>query len=366
MKLKYQTVMRVDFMQNFLLSCAILTLLSCSKASRDIEDSDFGRDKVSRQESVLVKTSKASVKKFIYQINTNGKLLTSQEVVLSFSKPGNLQSILVKSGSIVKKGQIIAVLQNDTERLLLQDAQLSVEESKIEINDLLISQGGKSGDSTSVSAGVYRYIKLRSGFERAVLNEQKAKLELSRTLLHAPFDAVVANLTISKFGSVNSETPICTLVSKDIQVRCPVLETELAIVGKEQLAHIKPVGQDDTYQGKVALINPVVSSQGLVDIYLDIFNPSTKLFSGMNVSVIIERPLFKELIVPKSAVTERNGRKVIFTYQNGIAIWHYVTVGLENEHEIIVKDGIKNGDEVILSGNANLAHEVKVTKVKEE
>ena len=81
----------------------------------------------------------------------------------------------------------------------------------------------------------------------------------------------------------------------------------------------------------------------------------------MNVRVIVKRQIEETLVIPKSAVVLRSGgRKVVFTHENGHAVWNYVTTSLENMDEYIITEGLKPGQEVIITGNINLAHESPV------
>ena len=88
-----------------------------------------------------------------------------------------------------------------------------------------------------------------------------------------------------------------------------------------------------------------------------------RLFEGMNVRVSVQRSLGKQLVVPKSAVVLRSGKQVVFTLVNGKAYWNYVRTGLENADSYAIVEGLKVGDQVITTGNINLAHEAPVTVV---
>jgi len=85
----------------------------------------------------------------------------------------------------------------------------------------------------------------------------------------------------------------------------------------------------------------------------------------MNVRVSIFRSLGKQWVVPKSAVVLRTGKEVVFTLEDGKAIWNYVQTGLENANSYtITSETLKEGDEVIISGNINLAHESSVVTIE--
>ena len=99
-----------------------------------------------------------------------------------------------------------------------------------------------------------------------------------------------------------------------------------------------------------------------------VVNGQGKLFSGMNVRVSVRRSLGQQLVIPKTAVVLRSGKQVVFTLQEGKAMWNYVHTGLENATEYVVSDksqkgieeGLLEGDTIIVTGNLNLAHEAAV------
>jgi len=65
-------------------------------------------------------------------------------------------------------------------------------------------------------------------------------------------------------------------------------------------------------------------------------------------------------------VVLRTGKQVVFTVKDGKAIWNYVQTGLENATEYtITSETLKEGDQVIISGNVNLAHESPVIVIED-
>ena len=86
----------------------------------------------------------------------------------------------------------------------------------------------------------------------------------------------------------------------------------------------------------------------------------------MNARIIIEKTLLNQLVVPKSAVVERSGRKVVFAYENGLAKWNYVSIAHENETSVVISEGLKAGAFVIIEGNLNLGHDAKVEIKKQQ
>ena len=95
-------------------------------------------------------------------------------------------------------------------------------------------------------------------------------------------------------------------------------------------------------------------------------NPEAVLVDGMNVSILAKRQIADKLIVPKTAVLPRQGRKVVFVYENGRAIWKYVETGFENSREVCIESGLKEGEEAIYENNLGLSHECEVTLINKK
>ena len=92
------------------------------------------------------------------------------------------------------------------------------------------------------------------------------------------------------------------------------------------------------------------------------------LIDGMNVKVVVERMIPGQLVVPRSAVVIRDNLDVLFTYTpDGRAHWTYVKILYSNGDSHVVTANtdrnatLSEGDQVIVSGNLNLADNSEVT-----
>ena len=148
-----------------------------------------------------------------------------------------------------------------------------------------------------------------------------------------------------------------------MDVEFPVTESEYAFIENGMPVNIIPFFADSlAITGTITQINPQVNDNGQLTVKAR-FKNTANLVDGMNVRVLIRKPVINRLVVPKEALVIRQGRDVIFVRQDSLAIWKYVTVEYENSSSIAVKEGLTAGDLVIVGGNVNLAHE---TKVREE
>ncbi len=305
--------------------------------------------------------------RFTSEIICNGKIDAQHKADLRFqiaSQP--IAIVTVKNGTYVKKGQVIAKLLTTSLENKLKQAQNSVEQSKLEMKDVLIGQGYRADDIESIPENVLRLAQLKSGYTQSVTAYDMAKQELSEATLRAPFDGVIANLTAKPFSMPDASQPVCCILgTNQLSVEFFVLETELQVIHKGERVEVMPYAMPQVnVSGKITEINPLVDEKGLVKIKAEI-KGNSQLFEGMNVRVRIQKDIPNQFVVPKTAVVLRSGRQVLFTYDDGKAVWNYVTTGLENlDSYTVTGENLKEGMQVIVSGSQNLAHHSPVKILK--
>jgi RND family efflux transporter MFP subunit len=352
----------------FLTTYLLLILTSCQSNNSEQIKEEEGKSKVSQttENVVAVKLAASKIKSFPLQVMATGKLTALTQAKINFKTTGFIEKIMVSNSAVVKAGQVLAVLDNEQQRIALQQAQDILQDTRVELNKLLLEFGGKDRDTTSVSNRIMENVKTKSGITKALTNVRDAQLKLENTYLKAPYAGVIANLKTKAYNPTPTTEPFCTILSRaGMIVEVSVLESELGVVMLGQIAKVKSLAYSErNYVGKVSEINPVVNEQGLVLIKVRIQNPDQYLLEGMNAQVIIEKNLQNQIVIPKEAVVERSGKKVVFVYENGLAKWNYVTVAHENSQEVAISEGLKVGQKVIVEGNLNLGHDAKVVVEK--
>ena len=148
-----------------------------------------------------------------------------------------------------------------------------------------------------------------------------------------------------------------------LQVHFKVLEHEAVMIKAGTRAWVEPVALPGIIlPAQVKTVIPVVSKEGLVEVVATAITRHPALMEGMTVQVKLDRLIPHQLIVPKEALVLRSGKAVIFTFDpaSGLAKWNYVQVAHENDRFLAISEGLQPGDQVIVSGNTNLAHDAEV------
>ena len=211
-----------------------------------------------------------------------------------------------------------------SDRLIFVLRQVKLLKAELELKDVLIGQGYTSEDFSKVPVETMKLAKVKSGYEQSRSQYELVKRETEHATLVAPFDGIVANLFSKPYNLANTSEVFCTVIdTRGMEADFTVLENELAFIKT----------------GDKVMITPYV-----------------------------RRSLGQQLVIPKTAVVLRSGKQVVFTLQEGKAMWNYVHTGLENATEYVVSDksqkgieeGLLEGDTIIVTGNLNLAHEAAV------
>lgn len=353
--------------------CCVAALVAlavaCAGNQEDNPADEGGVSAVLPDEENRVMVQVLQLQDFEHELVSNGKLQAGQQADLKFEIQGVLSAVYVKNGETVRKGQKLAELDKFVLARKTAQARDAMEQSRLEMQDVLIGQGYTAEDSACVPADVMRLARVKSGYDRSIADYELARREEENATLTAPFDGVVANLFAKPFNEPDASEPFCTVVgTRGMEVDFTVLENELPLLKAGDRVEVSPYADaSSAYAGRVTEINPLVDEKGMVRVRAVVDGRRGRLFSGMNVRVSVRRSLGKQLVIPKSAVVLRSGKQVVFTLVDGKAFWHYVQTGLENSDSYVVSgETLKEGDTVIVSGNVNLAHETPVTVTENE
>ncbi len=345
-------------MKNYLPLISCVALLSVLQSCTNNSKKDNTPKLSSALEKPLVDTLRARPTNFSKEVLSNGKLEAFDKASVRFRTTGQIAEILVKTGDFVRKGELLATLDNSSMVLALQKSSLNLEKTLLNFKDVLIGQGYNPDDTASVPATFLNIAKIKSGYADALIAHKEASEALAGAKLYAPFDGVVANLTQKVHEFAGTGEPFCTLINNhDFYVRFSLLESEIGDAKTGKPIFVTTLS-GEIIEGSIEKINPTVDINGLVTVWGRIQNGKHGLIDGMNVRLTLLTNIPNRISVPKSAVLQRQNRQVVFTLKNdSVAIWNYVKTDHENSTHYAIAEGLNPNDIVIVQGGLNLAHE---------
>lgn len=349
----------------YLLILLPFLLFSCGAKTNKSNTGAEKRQYTAQQNPVEVTVLQRGL--FRKELVNNGKLVALRKSELQFRVGEQLEKLSIRNGDPVKAGYVIAQLNTFTYKQQLDNAQIQLKRTKLEMQNLLIGQGYNTLDTTDIPHHIFEMASVKSGYAEAVQSLETAEFNMESTRLIAPFNGILANIIQKRYDRVNAGTTFCTLIDdSEFEVEFRMVESEVGDIRTNDEVQIIPFSNQMIIKGRISEINPVVDENGLILVKALVTN-SGGLMDGMNVKVLVEKEIPDQLVVPKSAVVLRDNQQVLFKCtKDSIAFWVYVKTGYENSSSYSVhadpdKGGsLQAGDTIIVSGNLNLAHESKV------
>jgi len=315
----------------------------------------------------------------------SGYVVAQRKAAVASKGTGRLVYLGVLEGDRVRAGQVIARIEDADIKAQLAQAEANVQVSRAELHDAQRSLArerllGDSGASSqaSVDAAEARYERVKASIAAAEAAVVAAQVALENTVIRAPFDGtvltknadvgeVVAPLAASAF----SKSAVVTIADlRSLQVEADVAESNLEAVGPGQPCEIVLDAYPDVpYPGSVAMIVPTADrAKATVQVKVAFRSYDARVLPEMSAKVhFLPRPsrvavdTQPVLVVPGTAVAERNGRRVVFVVQRGRAVEVPVVVGRQVGSSVAIREGLHPGVQVVDSVGARLRGGAKVT-----
>ncbi len=196
------------------------------------------------------------------------------------------------------------------------------------------------------------------------LKAQIALLEyqIGEYMINSPVTGTIADLTVKECEVVNSSIPLMTIFKEDsYEVESFVLTEDVGSIKKEMGVSLVQDRKDKdiVFKGTVKKIAPSavekISSLGLEEQRVKVtINPeipeNIDLYPGFELDVLFTTEKKEnKLVVPKTALFPYESGNAVWIIENGNAKVKSVQKGFENDQDVVIEKGLKNGDLVLLN-----------------
>ena len=197
------------------------------------------------------------------------------------------------------------------------------------------------------------------------LDRDEVGLKFEKAPIESPLAGIVGRIYVDIGQNVNLETPIALVVDIDqVKISLDIPEKYLPQISLGQEAKITvDAYPKEEFSGKVSKISPMVNLENRaapIEITLD--NQDHRLKSGMfaGVSLIIEEYASVPVIF-KEAIMGKEPDNYVYLIDNNRAVTKKITLGIHNGPYYEVREGIKEGDLVVIVGQQRLYDNAPVT-----
>jgi RND family efflux transporter MFP subunit len=297
-------------------------------------------------------------------VGTTGTLEPKHRADLSFASSGTVTSVHVSVGEKVKKGALLATINDDALQADLSAAKADLQSAKDDLADL----EDNDGTATAISAATSKV-----AVQRSTVTQAKAALAAAK--LRSTISGTVALVNIAKGDTVGSSTgaggnsqatsnasttaDITVISTNSYIVTTSVGSADLAKIKKGLQAEITPTGASAPIYGTVASVGIIANSSTSTQtsgstatfaVTIDVTEAQKGLFAGASVTVsIIVEQRDNVLTVPTAALSTVNGKTIVQKLVNGTKTPTEVSVGTSYGAQTEITKGLVAGDQVVIT-----------------
>ena len=318
-------------------------------------------------------------------LTASGYVIARRKAAVASKGTGRLVFLGVEEGDHVKRGQVIARLEDDDVTATLRRSRADLAAAEAELNDareslkrqkmLLEKDFVAQADYDTAEA---RYKRVLASIDSARFAVREAEVAVDYTKIVAPFDGTVLrkNADIGEImaplaGAASSRAAVVTIADlSSLEVDADVAEANITRVKNEQACEIRlDAYPEQAYQGYVSKIVPTADrAKATVMVKIRFKSYDRRVLPEMSAKVTFlahdmttqqgdNEPL---LTLPAAAVAARNGRQVVYQIEKNHAVEVPVVTGRTLGSLVEIKQGLKEGDKVISKIDNQISAGVKV------
>lgn len=322
-------------------------MYSCASEDADAKS----ENKTNNKHIVSVEVQKLSEHDFTDFITVIGTLQPLYKANLGYLNGGKINEFLFDKGNFVNAGDTIVVIDND-----ILKAQYAAAKAKYELSSITYNKQNRIYKDNVNSE--YQLLQAKYQMEQAKANYDLMSAQLDDTYITAPFSGIVDTKYYENGEMVLPGTTIIKLINTDKM-------KVVAGVPERYAAKVK-VGDEVNLTVQELSIKNIPAKISYVGTSLNINNrtfPIEVIFKKGNVSLkpemIVELNIasskYKNLIsIPENVISRTDLGYIVYVAENGIARTRKIEILSRKNGKVIVKSGLKSGDELITVGYQNM------------
>ncbi len=327
------------------------------------------------ERAVSVETRIINRRNALVRIQTTGTVVPVEEVVLQARVSGEVKKLNpnFEPGEIIPRGEVIVRLDRDDYRLAVRQAESELVQAEynyqLELGyqnvarhewELLENRDSISELEKTLTLRKPHLDKVKAGLESAQTALELAKLNLSRTEITLPFDALVLSRAVSVGSQVSTQSQMGVLVDATLfrvdatvafdRLRWIDFPADGAPGAPVELYAAGELGDSVKWHGRVSNMVPEIESLGrMARVLIDVQNPMSgqiPLLLNSFVSVAIAgRELQNVFVLPSPAV--HNGDVVYVVGDDSRIIFRTIDPIWRDAERVFTREGFENGDVIV-------------------
>ncbi|HEV2862828.1 MAG TPA: efflux RND transporter periplasmic adaptor subunit [Pyrinomonadaceae bacterium] len=394
---------------------SLAVLLACAACKSDYPASGQQRPAGEGQgggDARQVRVARVSEMPVGTSVTVTGTLAAQDQATLSVKVPGRLSSVPVDLGSVVRRGQVVAQVEQQDYKLRIQQSEAALQQARARLGlqpdgpddrvdpeqtatvrqartlmdqslsarnrtATLVEQGVVSRQEFESADAAYKVAvsRYQDAVEeirnrQALLSQRRTELALAKqaladTTVVAPFDGLVQERKASVGEYLGAGAPVVVVVRVNpLRFRGEVPEREAASVRAGQQVRVTVEGDSGLYAGRIVRLSPTINQQSRVLVVeAEIANNGSLRPGGFARADIVTSDTGTAVTVPSNAVVTFAGIEKVITVEGGKAKEKPITTGRRLEQWTEVLSGVGVGEPVVIDpGNLQSGQPVNVVE----
>ena len=332
----------------------------------------------------------ATRREVVDYITVVGNLIGQASVDVVPRVGGRIESIPVKLGDRVTRGQTVAKIEDDQIR-----EQINQRMASLKVNEANVAQRESDAKLTETI-----YARMKAQYDRDLLSKQlledaeakyntavsnvgvakaqlvqmlssveELKITLANTTVTSPVDGFVSKRVLDQGAFAGANTVILSVVDiGTVRMVANLVEKDMKRVqpGVQALVEVDAY-PGEQFSGQVSRVAPVFDpATRTAPMEIEVPNPGYRLKPGLYARVrltVDRRP--NALTVPRGAIADIEGKRGVFMLENQVARFHEVKTGLQDNERVEILEGLNEGQRVVTVGTLALRDGDRISVVGE-
>ncbi|AOY77104.1 efflux RND transporter periplasmic adaptor subunit [Clostridium formicaceticum] len=365
---------------SILLICFLL-LIGCTSKQEEV---------VEREGVKQVYTKTISGSGYTNKLTLSGNIVPTEVVKPSFKIPGVVSNILVNEGDVVRKGQVIAQMDQSDYAIKVRAAQAELEAARLQIETEIptkINQTKAQYELTRLTYDRVKALHEEGAAPQSQLDEISAKLildentynqamdakviaetklqmaeaaldlanaNISDTTIYSPIDGVILNKIMASGETTSAGYPVVVIgqINK-VWAEIGVPDEYINTLKVGQKASVYIYGIDQSVEGRIDEITFLADAKTRTfPVKILMNNPDRILKPGMITKVDIQLSNGEKTLIPLSSVMHLSAGSAVYVYsdETQTVSLRMIETGEIIKDKIEVLEGLTSDEKIVIEG----------------
>ncbi|WP_404449308.1 efflux RND transporter periplasmic adaptor subunit [Sutcliffiella horikoshii] len=401
----------------WLLPAMFVLLISTACSQKEITSQN------TESNTIPVTIAEVTEKNISNTIELVGLAVPETQVPLLTTSPLTVESVHVKIGDIVKKGDLIVSLDSEaaTEQVtqaqsavtelenalskmkemqeaaenqaslsdipkLQQELNQSLEKSQALLDgvdtgavtsldlvqstvDVMVKQAQLATAASQVQQmPTFNTMEMEAQLNQARQGLKQAQQMADATSITSPIDGIVSELNVVNDGIASPNVPIGTIIQlNNIAATFQVNSYQVSKLKAGQDATISFEGLTDSFESKIETVSPTVNQQtNMFSVTIPVSNTELAIKGGMRATAYVAVDnLEAQTVVPMDAILYEEENPYVYVIEGNKAVRQDVETGFRDNEYMQILEGISKGQKVAVNGKERLKDGAEISEQSE-